>query len=344
MFIKEKRRVVVAQNTANFKTIYFINVDKYDEQGTLSEESSEDMDSITVTATSGQLRSVSQGETSNEVLYTTASGKSERSERGGEEPQHPSASPTRAPPAGEVGRVCALPVSDECDPAVRNRKLLYGGSNIQGIAALVTKGTYLIVNSNTEEVLECPLLATNAVHVSSCSLFAYQPEGYYWDPYGVLFEPASSIVYVSDYFYSLIQAFSIEGVYMGRVGEKKGYLTNPNGMAINSAAPFPRLCSITLLYTLHVAGTPVVFQLSFRTSFDEPLESTYDIAADRHLIHAEATYIESASGASITTPCSVLYDADAPPSTALSVSCALNVAPPPARPPLPPPSLPPTRS
>jgi hypothetical protein len=88
MFIKEKRRVVVAQGNANSKMIKFINVDKFDEQGTLSEESSEDMDSITVTATSGALRSVSQGETSNEVLYTTSHGKSERSERGGEEPQH----------------------------------------------------------------------------------------------------------------------------------------------------------------------------------------------------------------------------------------------------------------
>ena len=40
-----------------------------------------------------------------------------------------------------------LPVSEECDPAVRNRKLLYGGGiNIQGIAALVTKGTFLILS------------------------------------------------------------------------------------------------------------------------------------------------------------------------------------------------------
>ena len=93
MFIKEKRRVVVARNTPNFRQIKFINVDKYDEQGTLSPEISEDMDSITVTATSGALRSVSQGETSNEVLYTTSHGKSERSERGGEEPQHRSPHP-----------------------------------------------------------------------------------------------------------------------------------------------------------------------------------------------------------------------------------------------------------
>ncbi|GMI50277.1 hypothetical protein TeGR_g6443 [Tetraparma gracilis] len=57
-----------------------------------------------------------------------------------------------------------------------------------------------------------------------------------------------------------------------------------------------------------------------------PIPNSYDLASDIFLYHAEAAYTDSSTGASATLPCSVVYNANVPPTAALSVSCELTLA------------------
>ncbi|GMI36373.1 hypothetical protein TeGR_g6611, partial [Tetraparma gracilis] len=50
------------------------------------------------------------------------------------------------------------------------------------------------------------------------------------------------------------------------------------------------------------------------------------MAPDVSLYHAEAAYVDSSTGASVTLPCAVLYNANIPPNAALSASCELTLA------------------
>ncbi|GMI57067.1 hypothetical protein TeGR_g11388 [Tetraparma gracilis] len=50
------------------------------------------------------------------------------------------------------------------------------------------------------------------------------------------------------------------------------------------------------------------------------------MSSDVFLYHAEAAYVDSSTGASVTLPCAVLYNANIQPTAALSVSCELTLA------------------
>jgi hypothetical protein len=69
-----------------------------------------------------------------------------------------------------------------------------------------------------------------------CTEFAKDPEGAgVFDPVALTLDPSRDLVYVGDYTYSVIFAFSHDGTFHGRVGTTKGFLINPP-----SLPPAPR--------------------------------------------------------------------------------------------------------
>ena len=74
------------------------------------------------------------------------------------------------------------------------------------------------------------------------------------------------------------------------------------------------------------AGTPAVFPIVLHGPRDVPIPNSYDMSSDVFLYHAEAAYSDSSTGASVTLPCSIVYNANIQPTAALSVSCELTLA------------------
>ena len=80
-----------------------------------------------------------------------------------------------------------------------------------------------------------PLPAATNLQTWGCTEFANRPEGVTWDPYALTLDPSRELVYVGDYFSSVIFAFSYDGTFHGRVGTTKGFLFNPTSIAIKPA-------------------------------------------------------------------------------------------------------------
>ncbi|GMI19417.1 hypothetical protein TeGR_g12132, partial [Tetraparma gracilis] len=126
-------------------------------------EQSDAVQTIAMSASDGKPQYISLGEHDSELLITTKLGK--------------------------VLRRCLEGTG--CDPQTRNSvMMLYGGSNLRGIGVL--DETYIV--ADMDKIYECPLTSVG-ISKYSCEVFAYQPQGTYWDPINVLVDPIKRLVH-----------------------------------------------------------------------------------------------------------------------------------------------------
>ncbi|GMI28543.1 hypothetical protein TeGR_g12380, partial [Tetraparma gracilis] len=92
---------------------------------------------------------------------------------------------------GKVLRRCLG--GTECNPQTRNSVMMqYGGPRLYGIGVL--DETYIVVDMGDEKIYECPLTSVG-ISKSNCEIFAYKPQGTFWDPTNVLVDPIKRLVY-----------------------------------------------------------------------------------------------------------------------------------------------------
>jgi len=223
-------------------------------------------------AQSGAPQYLSVGERDNEILVTNSQYTSHR-----------------------VLRLC-IPETG-CDPARDQVTMSGGGSEFSSIATLRPKQTYLIVDRGNFKVFECSLLADDLSAPTDCSIFAFKPDGETWDPFGVLYDEQTQIVYVTDSDFTKLMAFTQDGEYLGEGAGPTGDLINPGAMAIKPGV-HPPLSALTSPDTA-TAGEPIQISLSLATRKGDALPPSYDIAAEagRYKIRATGDIVSGEAAA-----------------------------------------------
>jgi len=259
LFLPEKRKVAVASFSVD--VIYFFDLDDYKNK-TLEKSdavATVEMDSLGAVSP----RYLSVGETDDEMLATTGDGK--------------------------VVRIC-VPASPSCKPSLRNRVMVSGGAWFRGVGVLREKESYLVVDSTTDYIRQCPLSSVDIdidIDINSCSVFAYQPEGVDWRPWGLLVDELKKLVYVTDKDKNIVHVFSYDGDYFGHLADQAMFLSLPTGLAIKPG-PLAAISPITPPSSA-TAGEPIITNMDLRARDNKPLSPTYNIAGELSRYQVTAT-------------------------------------------------------
>jgi len=173
-----------------------------------------------------------------------------------------------------------------CKPSLHNRVMVSGGPWFSGVGALREKESYLVVDNDTGRIRQCPLSSVD-IDINSCSVFAYRPEGVYWQPWGLLVDELKKLVYVTDDEQSIVHVFSYDGGYFGHFADQAMFLSKPAGLAIKPG-PLAAISPITPPSSA-IAGEPIVTNMDLRARDNKPLSSTYNITGELSRYQVTAT-------------------------------------------------------
>jgi len=226
--------------------VFFFNVDDYN--GSEPLEESDAVGTVQMSAVNAdEPMYLSRGENPDEILITTFDKK--------------------------VVRMCVPTTGCTSNSLVMVK---YGLDYAMGIARL--DKTFLVAdrkNTGQGKIYECSLTWAYNTGIEDCDVFAYKPEGAFWDPYNIEVDTEKRLVYVADRTYNAVHSFAFSGDYMGHLTKLMGALLGPTAMALR-AGPLPSLSSITPATSL-TAGTPFQTALALRTHDNELLPNEYPV-------------------------------------------------------------------
>ena len=205
LYLAKYDHVAVASQSGS-GTILFFNLEDYRSQGTLG--ASDFVAEVPMFFGASYPRFVASGEFDNEFIFTTPN---------------------------LVMRACVPLANANCKQAIRNQKLVQGGTQFWGVGTLLSKGTLIVIdrqNIGGGILYECSLSALNQLVSSQCSVFADKPESTFWDPMALLVDEDKQMMYVSDNQFAIVHLFGFDGSYGGHVEENKGFLISPSSLAM----------------------------------------------------------------------------------------------------------------